>query len=92
MTVLKNVLIAILVLSILTFISLFGQLPALRRTPIGFLQRVLCLHFPNGLKRVDDKVTGGRLTVRGKRLGHYLFYEKNPIVLVCIRRSFPRTC
>ena len=82
MGALKNVLVAILVLSLLTFIALFGQLPALRKTPIGWLQRALCLHLPNGLKYVDRRTTGGQLTTRSKRLGHYLFYEANPVVLV----------
>ncbi|KAK0266632.1 palmitoyltransferase swf1 [Friedmanniomyces endolithicus] len=79
---LQNVVIAILVLSLLTFISLFGQLPALRKTPIGWLQRVLCLHLPNGLKYIDHTTTGGRLTSRSKRLGQYLFQEQNPVILI----------
>ena len=82
MGALKNVLAAILVLSILTFIALFGQLPALRKTPIGWLQRALCLHLPNGLEYIDKRATGGRLTTRSQRLGQYLFYEQNPVVLV----------
>jgi len=82
MGVLRNVVIAILVLSLLTFIVLFGQLPALRKTPIGWLQRALCLHLPNGLRKVDRRVTGGKVDERSRRLGHYLFYEGNPVVLV----------
>lgn len=79
---LKKVLIAILVLSLLTFIVLFGQLPALRKTPIGWLQRALSVRLPNGLRFLDQKLTGGRVTGRAQRLSHYLLYEKNPIVLV----------
>lgn len=78
----KKILLGILVLSIITFISLFGQLPALRKTPIGWLQRALCLHLPNGMEAVDRRATGGRVTEKSKRLCHYLFYEKNPLVLV----------
>ena len=82
MGALRNIAIAVFAVSLLTFIALFGQLPALRKTPIGWLQRALCLHLPNGLRGLDHRVTGGRVTTRSKRLGQYLFYEKNPVVLV----------
>jgi hypothetical protein len=82
MGILRNVFIGVLVISLITFITLFGRLPALRKTPIGWLQRVLCLHLPNTLKALDRHATGGKLSVKGKKLGHYLFYQKNPIVLV----------
>ncbi|KAK4580126.1 palmitoyltransferase swf1 [Recurvomyces mirabilis] len=82
MTALKNILIAILVLSLLTFVVLFGQLPALRRTPIGWLQRLLCLRLPNGLRKVDRRLTDGRLTAGSTRFATWLFYEKNPVVLI----------
>ena len=85
---LRNIAIAVLTISVITFVALFGQLPALRKTPIGWLQRLLCLRIPNGLKRLDAQVTGGRLSVKIKRLGQYLFYEKNPIVLVCAFHPF----
>lgn len=82
MGILKNIALAILALSLLTFIALFGQLPALRKTPIGWLQRALCRHLPNGLRAIDGRATGGRITLKSKRLGRYLFYEQNPVVLV----------
>lgn len=78
----KKVLVGILLISLVTFIALFGRLPALRRTPIGWLYRVLCLHGPNALKAIDRCTTGGRVTSRGKSLFHYLFYQKHPIILV----------
>jgi hypothetical protein len=87
MTVIRKILIGILVISLITFVALFGQLPQLRKTPIGWLQRALCLHLPNAIKAVDRKATGGKLSSRGKKLGHYLFYQKNPIVLVCLVAS-----
>jgi hypothetical protein len=87
MAVFRKILIAILVISLITFVALFGRLPALRRTPIGWLQRALCLHLPNTLKAVDQKTTGGKLSVKSKKLGQYLFFQKNPIVLV----SLPKT-
>lgn len=82
MSTIRNIIIGILLLSLIVFISFFGQLPALRRTPIGWLQRALCLHIPNGLKRADAKITNGTITRNGRRLGQYLFYQKNPVVLV----------
>ena len=82
MGVLRNIVIGVIAISFLTFVALFGQLPALRKTPIGWLQRVLCLHIPNSLRAADRVATGGKITLRSKRLGHYLFYEKNPVVLV----------
>jgi palmitoyltransferase ZDHHC4 len=82
MGVLRNLAIAVGLISFFTFIALFGQLPALRRTPIGWLQRLLCLHIPNGLRYIDHLTTGGRITSKSRRLGQYLFYEQNPVVLV----------
>lgn len=85
MGIIRNVLIGILVISLITFVALFGRLPALRKTPIGWLQRALCLHIPNTFKALDRNVTGGKLSVKGKKLGHYLFFQRNPIVLVSLR-------
>jgi len=84
----KKTLLGILIISLITFIALFGRLPGLRRTPIGWLYRALCLHLPNGLKAVDRRATAGGLTSRSKKLGHYLFYEKNPVVLVGLPSCF----
>lgn len=81
MGTLRNIIIAIAGISFITFVALFGQLPALRRTPIGWLQRLLCLHIPSGMRSLDQRATGGAITIKSKRLGQYLFYEKNPIVL-----------
>ncbi|KAM0724002.1 hypothetical protein Q7P37_000993 [Cladosporium fusiforme] len=82
MNIIRKTLLGILIISLITFIALFGRLPALRRTPIGWLQRALCLHLPNGLKAVDQTVTGGVLSKKGRKLGQYLFFEKNPLVLI----------
>lgn len=82
MSILHKIAAFVLILSFITFVALFGRLPALRKTPIGWLQRVLCLHIPSGLRAVDQQATGGTITLRGQRLGKYLFSEKNPVVLV----------
>lgn len=87
MSVIRNILFGILVISLVTFVALFGRLPALRKTPVGWLQRALCLHIPNTLKALDRNVTGGKLSLKGKKLGRYLFFQKNPIVLVSLHRD-----
>lgn len=58
------------------------KLIANRKTPIGFLQRLLCLHIPKGFQGLDGSITGGRITRSMARLTNYLMYEKNPIVLI----------
>lgn len=82
MGVLRNIALAVLTISFFTFVAFFGRLPALRKTPIGWLYRLLCLQIPRGLGAVDASLTGGRVARKSQRLGNYLFYEKNPLVLV----------
>ncbi|KAF1349747.1 DHHC palmitoyltransferase-domain-containing protein [Delphinella strobiligena] len=82
MLALRNAIIAVIVISSFTFIALFGRLPALRKTPIGLLQRILCIHIPSGFRRLDGKYTGGRLNRSISGLTHYLLYQKNPVVLL----------
>lgn len=89
MGLLRNIIAGVLIISFITFVALFGRLPALRKTPIGWLQRLLCLHLPNGLKYIDNAITGGQLTHNSQRLAHYLFYEKNPVVLVRLLLTSP---
>jgi hypothetical protein len=78
----RNTIILVVVISLFTFIALFGRLPALRKTPIGFSHRLLCIYIPNGFRRVDTRYTGGRMTVTIARLTNYLFHQKNPLVLL----------
>ncbi|THX05277.1 zf-DHHC-domain-containing protein [Aureobasidium pullulans] len=78
----RNTIIAVVVISLFTFIALFGRLPALRKTPIGFSHRLLCIYVPNGFRRLDARYTGGRMSRSIARLTHYLFQEKNPLVLL----------
>jgi palmitoyltransferase len=53
-----------------------------RNTPIGFLHRLLVVQFPSSLRRVDVLFTNGRITDGSSRLGHYLMYEKHPVVVI----------
>ncbi|KAF2181098.1 zf-DHHC-domain-containing protein [Zopfia rhizophila CBS 207.26] len=78
----RNIAIFTITVSLLTFIAFFGRLPAFRNTPIGFLHRLLVIHIPSGLRKLDIYLTNGRVTGGGSRLGHYLMYEKHPVVLI----------
>ncbi|KAF2857634.1 zf-DHHC-domain-containing protein [Piedraia hortae CBS 480.64] len=78
----NGMLLAVVGISALTFIALFGQLPALTKSPIGWMYRMLCIHVPGGMKAADRRISGGAVAARLSRLNEYLFYEKNPIVLI----------
>ncbi|KAG9686974.1 zf-DHHC-domain-containing protein, partial [Aureobasidium melanogenum] len=78
----RNTIILVVVISLFTFIALFGRLPALRKTPIGFSHRLLCIYIPNGFRRFDTRYTGGRMNTNLTRLTNYLFHQKNPLVLL----------
>lgn len=82
MVAFRNTIIAIVVISFFTFVALFGRLPALRRTPIGLLQRLLCIHVPSAFRRFDSRYTNGRLNRALAGLADYLLNQKNPVVLV----------
>ncbi|CAI6332203.1 unnamed protein product [Periconia digitata] len=68
--------------SLFTFVAFFGRLPAFRNTPIGFCHRLLVIHVPWSLRRLDVALTGGRITGGSSRLGYYLMNEKHPVVMV----------
>ncbi|KAI5282493.1 palmitoyltransferase swf1 [Ascosphaera acerosa] len=72
----------VLGLSLLTFVVLFGRLPALRNTPIGLLHRTLLRTLPNGVLALDRRLCGGRLRTRLKRAADYLMNENHPLVLI----------
>lgn len=98
MNLLKKIAAAVLLLSFVVFVAFFGRLPALRyvfryqyigrilsnsrKTPIGLLNRLICLTLPAGLWKLDAVLTGGRLAPAFHRLGTYLMNENHPLVLV----------
>jgi hypothetical protein len=53
-----------------------------RNTPIGLLHRLLVERVPSALRTLDLKLTNGRITNGGSRLGHHLMYEKHLAVVV----------
>ncbi|KAL2002813.1 hypothetical protein VTN02DRAFT_5856 [Thermoascus thermophilus] len=82
MGVLRNVALVVLGISFLTFVALFGRLPALRKTPVGFLHRAIWIYIPNGLIYVDSRLLGGRALYCWNRSGRYLMHENHPLVLI----------
>lgn len=82
MTPVQKIVLFTVSLSFLTFIAFFGRIPAFRNTPIGFLHRLLIVHIPSCLRRLDVALTNGRITNGSSRLGHHLMYEKHPLVIV----------
>ena len=60
-----------------------------RKTPIGFLHRLLWITIPAFSRQADVHLTGGRLGPALQRLGHYLMDENHPLVLV---RRQPERC
>jgi hypothetical protein len=97
MTLARNIIIFTVSVSLLTFVAFFGRLPAFRcvlhlhnqcaannrsNTPIGSLHRLLVVHVPSALRKLDVKLTNGRITSGGSRLGHHLMYEKHLTVVL----------
>jgi hypothetical protein len=97
MTLARNIIIFTVTVSLVTFIAFFGRLPAFRyvpsllqlphantarKTPIGFLNRLFIDDIPSALRKLDVKLTNGRITNGGSRLGHHLMYEKHPAVVI----------
>ncbi|KAL3412098.1 spinocerebellar ataxia type 10 protein domain protein [Aspergillus fumigatus] len=82
MGLLRTVAIAILGVSAFTFVALFGRIPALRKTPIGLLHRIICIHIPNVLLYFDSHLLGSRLSYCWNRTGTYVLHENHPLVLI----------
>lgn len=98
MGAIRKLAIAVLLVSCITFVALFGRLPAFRyvsllyssnlpltsgrRGPIGALHRLIWANIPGYLRVFDARFTGGRLGPFLLRSGHYLMDENHPLVLV----------
>lgn len=53
-----------------------------RKTPIGFVYRLVWIHVPNGISYLDSRLFGGRVLRFWNRAGSYVLYENHPLVLV----------
>ena len=62
-----------------------------RKTPIGYLHRLIWIHIPSLLNVLDAAITGGRAARAGAQTGHYLMKEKHPLVMVKILNDWINT-
>ncbi|KAK4128081.1 zf-DHHC-domain-containing protein [Parathielavia appendiculata] len=69
-------------ISFFIFVTFFGRLPALRRTPIAWLHRLIWVHLPNGAVSLDERLTGRRVTSSCTRFFNYMMYDRHPTVLI----------
>ncbi|GAB1315657.1 palmitoyltransferase swf1 [Madurella fahalii] len=82
MGVIATIALVVLGISFMVFVTFFGRLPALRRTPIAWLHRVIWVHLPNGVLGLDQRLSGGRVTASCVRFGNYMMYDKHPTILI----------
>lgn len=82
MNILKLLLILIGTFSLFTFIVLFGHIPTLRKTPIGFVHRILLRTIPRWCIALDRRITGGKLLGFTSRIYHNMMNERHPAVLI----------
>ncbi|MCJ1479642.1 palmitoyltransferase swf1 [Lambiella insularis] len=78
----QKLILAIASLSFVVFTALFGSLPAFRKTPIGYVNRLIWIKFPSLLLSADRLLSGGRFISLLKRAGHYLMNQNHPLVLI----------
>jgi len=81
MGVFRRLAIIILSISLFTFIALFGHIPRLRKTPIGWAHRFIWITLPRILRLLDRRVTGGVVGPMLWRSQNYLLGEKHPLVM-----------
>ncbi|PHH75206.1 hypothetical protein CDD80_2536 [Ophiocordyceps camponoti-rufipedis] len=78
----KWAVIFVLSLSFFVFVTFFGRLPALRRTPVGGLHRLLWIHVPAALCALDDRLTSGRLTRWLLSFGSFMLHDRHPTIVI----------
>ncbi|KAI5807378.1 DHHC palmitoyltransferase-domain-containing protein [Peziza echinospora] len=69
-------------LSLAVFIALFGHMPRLRHTPVGWAHRFFLQLLPRWIYRLDVLVTGGCVISSLARCGSYLMNDKHPLIMV----------
>ncbi|KPM42538.1 Palmitoyltransferase SWF1 [Neonectria ditissima] len=73
----RTIVLSILFLSFMVFVAFFGRLPALRRTPIAKLHKLIWVQVPNAVLAVDQALTGGRVSIHMARFGRYMIYDRH---------------
>ena len=95
MGVIATIALVILSICFMIFVTFFGRLPVLRRTPIAWLHRLLWVSLPNGVSGLDQRLTGGRVTSSCTRFASYMMYDRHPTILVrhlpCHTKLHPRS-
>ncbi|CUS11564.1 unnamed protein product [Tuber aestivum] len=81
MGIVRQVGLVILGISFFTFIALFGHVPRLRSTPIGWINRFMWGILPRWLSYLDRRFTGGYIGPLVSGVGKYLMHEKHPVVM-----------
>ncbi|KAF5674505.1 SWF1-like protein [Fusarium heterosporum] len=82
MSSLKKLVLLILFISFMVFVAFFGRIPALRRTPIATLHKLIWVHIPNGITKVDQVITGGRVSSYLSRFGNLMLHERHWAVVL----------
>ncbi|KAK4135020.1 zf-DHHC-domain-containing protein [Trichocladium antarcticum] len=82
MGTIATIALVVLAISFMVFVTFFGRLPALRRTPIAWLYRLIWVRLPNGVVCLDQRLSGGRVTGSCARFGNYMMYDQHPTVLI----------
>ncbi|KAM7204887.1 DHHC palmitoyltransferase domain containing protein [Naviculisporaceae sp. PSN 640] len=82
MGLIATIALVILGISFMTFVTFFGRLPALRRTPIAWLHKLIWVYLPNGIYALDERLTSGRVTTSCSRFANYMMYDKHPTILI----------
>ncbi|AEO63970.1 uncharacterized protein THITE_2043159 [Thermothielavioides terrestris NRRL 8126] len=82
MGTLATIALVVLGISFMVFVTFFGRLPALRRTPIAWLHKLLWVHLPNGILSLDQRLSGGRVTTSCVRFANFMMYDRHPTVLI----------
>lgn len=72
----------VLLICFFTFVLFFGRLPALRRTPIGALHRLLVEHIPGALLRLDQRISNGRILGSVRETARFLMNDRHPTILI----------
>jgi hypothetical protein len=49
---------------------------------VAWLHKAVWVYIPNGVYALDNRLTAGRLTSSAGRFGHYLMYDKHPLVVI----------
>ncbi|KAF4972445.1 hypothetical protein FSARC_1012 [Fusarium sarcochroum] len=74
---LKKLVILILFISFMVFVTFFGRIPALRRTPIAALHRLIWIRIPKVVMAIDQALTGGRVSSYMSWIGNHMLHERH---------------